>query len=249
MRRLIPVILILCGLAAGAIVFGRLPELVALRWGALISGLGDAPAEPWPRALVAFGFPVLALTVWLLLRGLASPAGERVGRRIFPSWFLSERTGAAAVGRFGSTYDTIVLGTVSLLLLFHAAILAAAFGAPSWTARAVTIVLGVGMMAVGNIMPRTRPNWVAGLRTRRTLADPDVWRRTHRWFGALLMLSGVAVIVASFVAAPMALAVAAGGALTSAIVATIAGGRGSGPSTSGLPAALVLVAMSAFPLI
>ncbi|HSA56575.1 MAG TPA: SdpI family protein [Gemmatimonadaceae bacterium] len=235
MRRLIPVLLILCGLAAGAIVFGRLPDLVTLRWGEFISGVGEVSAEPWPRALVAFGVPVLALALWLLLRGLASATGERVGRRIFPSWFLSERTGTAAVGRFGPTYDTIVLGTVSLLLLFHAAILAAALGAPSWTARVVTMVLGVGMMVVGNIMPRTRPNWVAGLRTRRTLADPDVWRRTHRWFGALLMLTGIAVVGVSFVAVRMALAVAVGGALTSAIVATIVGGRGSGASPSGPP--------------
>lgn len=242
MRKLIPVVLILLSMVAGGMAYPSLPELVTLRW-------GDGVSEPLPRLLVAFVVPLAALAVWLLLRGLASPAGERVGRRLFPAWFVSERTGATAVSRFGPTYDTIILGTVSLLLLFHVAILAAALGAPSWTARAVTIVLGAGMMAVGNIMPRTRPNWVAGLRTRRTLADPDVWRRTHRWFGALLVVSGVAVVMASFVGAPVALAVAVAGALVSAIVATIAGARGSDSGPSGLPAVLVVVFMtSAMPL-
>lgn len=242
MRKLIPLLLILCGVAAGAIAYPRLPHPVSLHW-------GDFNSEPLPRAFVAFAFPLLAIAVWLLLRALASPAGERAGRRFFPTWFLSERTGTAGVGRFGPTYDSIVLGTVGLLLLFHGAILAAALGAPSWAARVVTIALGVGLIAVGNIMPRTRPNWVAGLRTKRTLADPDVWRRTHRWFGALLVLSGVAVVVASFVAAPIAVVVAVAGALVSAIVATIAGARGSGSSPSGLPAALVFIAMaSAMPL-
>lgn len=227
MRSRIPLLLILGDFAAGAIAFGRLPDPVTMRWGDFLFGFGERSAEPWPRAFVAFGLPLVALVVWLLLRGLASPAGERVGRRILPSWLLSDRTGTAAVARFGPTYDTIVLGAVSLFLLLHAAILAAALGAPSWTARAATIVLGLGLMAVGNIMPRTRPNWVAGLRSRRTLTDPDVWRRTHRWFGAMLMLTGLAVVAASFVAASAALAVAVAGAIVSAIVATVASGGGS----------------------
>ena len=237
MLRLIPLFLILGSVVAGAVAYPRLPDPVTLHWGAF-------SPEPLPRAVVAFAFPLLATVVWLLLRALASPAGERAGRRLFPTWFLSERTGTAAVRRFGPTYDTIVFGIVGLVLLFHAAILAAALGAPPWAARAATLVLGVGMMAVGNVMPRTRPNWVAGLRTKRTLADPDVWRRTHRWFGALLMLAGVAVVVASFVAAPLAVVVALVGALVAAIVATVVGARGSGSSPSGLPATLVVAVMA-----
>jgi hypothetical protein len=202
---------------------GRLPERVSPRWDVLIPWAGEA--EPLPRAMAAFGLPAIALLVWLLLTGIASGTGERLGRRMFPAWFVSAKTGAGAVDRFGPTFDIIVGAVVALVILFHAVTLGTLLGWPDWTARAFTGLLGVGMAVVGNVMPRTRPNWVAGLRARRTLADPDVWRLTHRWFGSLLMVSGLAVVAVSLVSAPLALGVAAGGALASAVVATVLGGR------------------------
>jgi hypothetical protein len=178
-------------------------------------------ADAIPPALAAFGIPTLALAMWLLLRSVASPAGERLGRRVFPTWLVSERTGAGAVERFGPTFDIIVAVVVGGVLLFHAVTLGTVLDWPAWTPQAFTALVGLGIMVLGNVMPRTRPNWIAGLRTKRTLSDPNVWRTTHRWFGALLMLTGIAVVVTSLVAAPYAILTGLTGGLVSAITATI----------------------------
>ena len=93
-------------------------------------------------------------------------------------------------------------------------------GWPAWTLRAFTGLIGAGLVVVGNIMPRTRPNWIAGLRTRAALASPDAWRTTHRRFGSALMIVGILVIGSSILAPSWALVVAAAGSLVAAIVAT-----------------------------
>lgn len=229
MRKWIPAFLIVSSYAFGAFAYSRLPDTVSPRWDALIPWVPSGGADAIPRALAAFGIPTLALAMWLLLRGLASPAGERLGRRVFPTWLVSERTGSGAVERFGPTFDIIVAVVVSGVLLFHAVTLGTVLDWPGWTPQAVTALVGLGIMVLGNIMPRTRPNWIAGLRTKRTLSDPNVWRNTHRWFGALLMLTGIAVVVTSLLAAPYAILTGLMGALVSAITATAVSRKGGQP--------------------
>jgi uncharacterized membrane protein len=42
-----------------------------------------------------------------------------------------------------------------------------------------------------------QPNYFVGVRTPWTLADPEVWRRTHRVGGRVFAAVGVAIAVAS----------------------------------------------------
>jgi hypothetical protein len=221
MRKLTPAILIAASVVFSASVLSRLPARVLPRFDALLPWLPVSEADAMPRAVAAFMMPALAALIWLLMSVLASPAGERLGRRVFPSWLVSERTGAAAVERFGPTFDVIITSVIAFVLLLHTVLLGTVLGWPAWTLQAFSALVGVGIMVVGNIMPRTRPNWIAGLRTRRTLSDPDVWRRTHRWFGALMMVTGVAVVIASIVAAHWAFIVGLAGVLVSAAVAAV----------------------------
>lgn len=229
MRKWIPAFLIVSSYAFGAFAYSRLPDMVSPRWDALMPWVRSGGADAIPRALAAFGIPTLALAMWLLLRGAASQAAERLGRRVFPTWLVSERTGAGAVERFGPTFDIIVAVVVSGVLLFHAVTLGTVLDWPDWTRQAFTALAGLGIMVLGNIMPRTRPNWIAGLRTKRTLSDPDVWRNTHRWFGGLLMLTGIAVIVTSLLSAPYAILTGLIGGLVSAIAATAVARKGGQP--------------------
>jgi len=244
-RRLIPILCLVASFTLGAWAYGALPDAVVPRWDAVLPWIPIGAAHPVSRAFAALGLPAIVLAVWLLLRLLASPLGERMGRRFFPSWLVSARTGAGAVERFGPTFDAIVATVVAGLLLFHAVVLGTVLGWPAWTPRAFTALVGAGLVAVGNVMPRTRPNWIAGLRTRRTLSDPDLWRLTHRWFGALLMLTGLATIAASWFGAPVAVLVGVGGSLVSALVASIVAGR-SKPGASGdrTPAAIALLVVA-----
>ncbi|WP_040952861.1 SdpI family protein [Gorillibacterium massiliense] len=63
-----------------------------------------------------------------------------------------------------------------------------------------TLVLGgVMFVIIGNYMPRIKDNYFVGIKTPWTLADPEVWRRTHRMAGPIWIIGGVLMIAAAFV--------------------------------------------------
>lgn len=207
MRKWIPAVLIAGCYLFSLWVYPGLPDRVAPGWDALFPWIPASDEDAAPRAFAAFAIPTVALILWLAFRAAAS------------------RT---AVKRFGSTFDIVVALVVGFVVLLHLVTLGTVIGWPGWTARAFTGLIGVGIMVLGNVMPRTRPNWVAGLRTKRTVSDPDAWRLTHRYFGAFLMVTGLVVVAMSLVSAPYALLGAGVGFLLSAILATALGrGRGA----------------------
>ena len=161
-----------------------------------------AAEGPVPRVAVAFLIPTIALGVWLLLAFAVRVRGPVKG---IPEWWLNEKSGAASISRFEPTYETILFSVAALFLLMHAVFVAASLGASSWIYQVATIILGLGFIAVGNVMPRVRPNWIVGLRTRRTLSDSSAWTMTHRLLGALMIAAGAIVIILSIVAPRYAL--------------------------------------------
>lgn len=205
--------------------YRRLPELASPDWSLWIPWAPPGGTEALPRGLVAFAPPIASLGVWLLLGTLASTAGERAGRRLLPDWLVSERTGTAAIERFSATFAAMVVTVAACALFLHIGAVATILQWPAWVLSGSLAAVGLAMMVLGNIAPRTRPNWIAGLRTKAAMRDPDVWRTTHRRFGALLMLTGLAVVVTAMLATPYALLVAIAGALASGIAADLSARR------------------------
>lgn len=198
-RKWLPAVLIAVAGLASVAAYGLLPAQVDLPFGGLLPFTVE-PEGPAPRWLALSLMPVLALVVFALFRLAPTAAGDRLGRRMFRH-APAEVSSRAQFERFGRTYDAIVLGVVLLFIGMHAAVLAAAFQAPDLAARIVPAVLGASLVLMGNVMPRLRPNWVAGLRSRRLLEDPQLWRSTHRVFGAAFVVSGI-VTIATAAAAP-----------------------------------------------
>ncbi|MGW8960024.1 SdpI family protein [Paenibacillus sp. NPDC055715] len=65
-----------------------------------------------------------------------------------------------------------------------------------------TIVLGaIGLMmlVLGNYLTQVQPNYTFGIRTPWTLSNPEVWRKTHRFGGPMMMLGGASGLVAAWV--------------------------------------------------
>jgi len=54
--------------------------------------------------------------------------------------------------------------------------------------------VGVLFLILGNYLPKTRQNWLMGIRTPWTLSDERVWDKTHRFAGPLFMAAGMAVL-------------------------------------------------------
>jgi hypothetical protein len=210
-RKWLPAIPILVGLGISASVYGQLPPDVRPDWSRVIPFV--AGGETMPRLPFALLIPLVAIVVWGALAAGARVAGRRGGD------FLNDETGARAIERFEPTFAIVVTAVIGLLVLIHAALVASVVGWPDWTMRAVGITLGLGTAAMGNVIPRVRPNWIVGIRTRATLSDPALWTRTHRYFGGFLMLVGIGVAILSLFASEYAFAVTIVGLLVAAVLA------------------------------
>ncbi|WP_025715559.1 SdpI family protein [Paenibacillus sp. 1-18] len=60
-------------------------------------------------------------------------------------------------------------------------------------------VLGLLLLVLGNYMTQVQPNFTFGIRTPWTLSNPEVWRKTHRFAGPMMMLGGASGLVAAWV--------------------------------------------------
>ena len=229
-RKWLPPALIAVAVLASVVVHDRLPAMIDMRFDGLLPFAVTQPPEAAPRSLALFLMPALALVLWVAFRLAPTAAGQRLARRLFRH-APEEVTSPGQFERFGPTYDAIVLGVVVLVLGFHAAVLAAALQAPTLASRIVPGVIGACLVLMGNVMPRLRPNWVAGLRTRRLLENPQLWRSVHRVFGVAFVLSGLATLLAAALAPRYGVLVAIGSLLISCVIGFVTSSRAGGTAT------------------
>jgi uncharacterized membrane protein len=101
----------------------------------------------------------------------------------------------ANLERSGKTYAATWVGVLLLLGAIHLVAIAVAFGVTLDVARLVLIGSGLLFIAIGNYLPKVRPNYLLGIRTPWTLTSDHAWTRTHRLGGKLMLLEGVALVV------------------------------------------------------
>ena len=229
-RRWIPLVLIGLAAVASLLAYGSLPPTVELRLDALLP-FDTSEADLVPRWLALSLIPTIALVVWAGFRAAPTATGQRLGRLLLRR-APDEVTSPDQFARFAKTYDAIVLAVVMLLLGVHAAIIAGALGYTDLAVRLVPGIMGASLILMGNVMPRLRPNWVAGVRTRRTLEDPRLWRTTHRAFGTAFVVAGILTIIAALVAPRYGLATGIASLLLSCIVGLVASTSGTAIDSS-----------------
>jgi uncharacterized membrane protein len=203
MRKWVPAVLLAITFVLSGLMLPRLPAVVPLDLGPLLPVAVEG--ESGPRAWFLFGIPTVALALWLFFLFATSRAGVPLLKRMFGRWAPPENLDSPSVARFRSTYDLIVALVIAFVLIFHLTLVVLAAGGPRSTARVFLLLVGIGLAAMGNVMPRIRPNPIMGIRTRATLNDPILWARMHRLFGALLVASGVLVMLLAIVAEQYAL--------------------------------------------
>lgn len=174
-----------------------------------LAGLIAYPSLPGPflherpsaRVLVAFTLPTTALVIYALFRSLWRHDPVRSGN-----------------GAFESTYQAIVLRVLLFVVALHALVMieltqvAAAVGFRLSSGRFVVVMLGLVLVAIGNLLPRTRPNVAVGLRTARTLTNAQLWQQVHRSSGYVTVALGIVIAVTGLVLAHEAVGAVVGGA-------------------------------------
>jgi uncharacterized membrane protein len=113
-----------------------------------------------------------------------------------------------AIGRYGnperqqaSTHvmNVALPAITGLLVLVQILVVLVGLGVPVDVVRAIVIGLALMEIALGNAMPKSQPNWVAGIRIPTTLTDAANWQATHRLTGLLMIIGGVATFVAALI--------------------------------------------------
>ena len=171
--------LFVCGVAAAtaamsAAVYERLPATVAVHWN--VQGQADGYG---PRIVAAALMPLLILVLpWLFT----------LGRQILPRTDHIERSQGAI--------DTAVATLSLVLAVVHAMILGIAIGYPLPVHKVAIGCIGLALAAIGNVLGKTRSNHLIGIRTPWTMASETVWDKTNRLGGKVLVVEGLACLLA-----------------------------------------------------
>ena len=163
---------------AAAWLWDKLPERMPIHWG--ISGQVDGYAS---KPVAALLLPCINLAVALLVVILP---------RLDPKFARYDEETQASLRR---TISAIRLAITLFLSIAALGVLAT----PLYPAVRVPqlIVPGAGLLFIvfGNLMTKLRPNWFVGFRTPWTLESREVWIKTHRLGGKLMVACGVCVFV------------------------------------------------------
>ncbi|MDP9280347.1 MAG: SdpI family protein [Gemmatimonadota bacterium] len=181
MRKWIPLLIVAAAFLASAVVYPRLPERMPTHWELSPHPPGSLPTpNGWSdRMWGAWALPSFLLGMWALVRILPKidPRGSNYAK-------------------FGGAFEVIIGSIMLFTLALHIVVLGASLGYPMQMQRIIPIGVGVLLVIIGNLLPRTRSNWFLGIRTPWTLSSDRVWEKTHRLGGRLFVAGGILIIIA-----------------------------------------------------
>ncbi len=162
-------ILILSGFALGAYFYPSLPDKVPTHWNASgeVNGYGS-------KLFGAFGLPTISLATYLLYLVLPYIDPKRKNYTDFES-----------------TYQFLKYVLILFFLGIELMTLLIASGVIVNKPIFIQIIVSLLFILIGNVMGRFKHNYFIGIKTPWTLANEEVWRKTHRLAAPLWVLGGV----------------------------------------------------------
>ncbi len=171
------IVLVTLMLALALTIGSRLPGDMQLPIHWNLQGEADGFSGKWAALLMPAGITA-ALSLLLFLLPLLEPRGEGLKRS--QGLYLAAWAGLLLMGA------AIELVTISTAL--------------GWNVPGDQVILaaaGVMLIMIGNYLGKSRSMYLVGIRTPWTLASEEVWIRTHRLGGKLMVASGLLIIVAA----------------------------------------------------
>lgn len=161
---------------------GALPPEAQLpiHWG--LDGTADGFSGKWTALLMPAGITFL-LSVFFFFLPLLEPRREGLER----------------------SQGLYLWGWAALLLIgavVQLAVVAAALDWPVDSGRLMVAGIGAMLVPIGNQLGKSRSMYLIGMRTPWTLASEDVWIRTHRLAGKLMVAAGFVIVGTALVDLP-----------------------------------------------
>ena len=175
--------IILLPVLVGLLLWDQLPDQIATHW-----GLGGK-ANGWSsKASAVFGMPLFLLAT---------------------HWFCLYFTEKDAKNK---DQNSKVFGLISWLvpgisLMVSGIIYGTALGAKFPIENIVFLFMGVLFIAVGNYLPKCKPNRTIGIRIKWTLENEENWNATHRIAGKVWVIGGICFLLCMFLPSAVAAAV------------------------------------------
>ncbi|QHT62957.1 DUF1648 domain-containing protein [Paenibacillus lycopersici] len=182
--------------AIGALLlYDRLPETMATHFGVHNQVNGTMSKN--------------AAILVLALLGLV-PLLMRIRRSLDPKKAnFASFTAAFEISRFGAALLLTAAGWA--MIVFN-------LGYDIDIRKIILIAVGLLFAVMGNYMTQVRPNYMFGIRTPWTLANEEVWRKTHRIGGPVMMLGGVVALAAAFFEGDASVAVFIGAIVLASLI-------------------------------
>ncbi len=156
----------------GVLLYDRLPDSIPIHF--------DFAGDPdfWgPKGLVVFGIPIFLCLLNIVVNvSTRKYGGENQSMMLkFSRWLCA-----------------IIALVIAPIALFKG------LGADIPIQIIAPVMVGIIFIIIGNYLPKTKQNPVAGIRIKWTLESEENWRRTHRLAWYLWTIGGFLMIVNSF---------------------------------------------------
>lgn len=172
---LITTLLCLVPIAIGTELQNKLPSEIPINYG--FNNEARTLASKW---IVIFLLPlILALVNLFVNLTLTEKNRQRIGKRL----------------------SAVLIWLVPLLsVVVSMFLILKPLGLPLKAGSLVFSIISVIFIIIGNYIPKCRPNSYVGYRLSWIMNDEELWMKTHRFSGFVLVIAGFASLVASFFA-------------------------------------------------
>lgn len=121
--------------------------------------------------------------------------------------------------KFQKYYDIFAIFFIAFFVVVNGVMLTEILK-PGTLSIGLVISIGVSLMLIvlGNMMGKIKHNYFMGIKTPWTLADPDVWNKTHRVGGIMWVVIGILAFITSFISTVIFSVILLVGALGSTVV-------------------------------
>lgn len=121
--------------------------------------------------------------------------------------------------KFQKYYDIFAIFFIAFFVVVNGVMLTEILK-PGTLSIGLVISIGVSLMLIvlGNMMGKIKHNYFMGIKTPWTLADPDVWNKTHRVGGIMWVVIGILALITSFISTVIFSVILLVGALGSTVV-------------------------------